>query len=191
MRLRFDGSRCIDYRYEKRKDGELTRDIGAIWRVLTPSFRKPWKNEPFSEVIHSKIPLSSRGLKMSNCKSGCRRVDHVTALLIMWQRCWSCDSTVDVMWQCCRSCDSAVIEVIQKTVLSLDWQWLCCNCVSWFPFVLAYKTGLFLHSKRHSGNPFQLTQWTNFPQTVGRCRPKNWSKSITFDRLNRFLPFSI
>ncbi len=128
----------------------------------------------------------------------------VTALLTwchstvdtMQQHCWLCDSavdhvtcTVDVMRQRCQSCDSAVIKVIQKTGSSLNWQWLCCNCVSWFPFVLAYKTGPFLHSKRLSGDLFQLTQWTNFPQAVGRCRPKNWSKSKTFDRLNRFFLF--
>jgi hypothetical protein len=141
-------------------------------------------------------------------------VDHVTALLIMWQHCWWlnnvefkkkenppkceisnawawCDSTVDVMWQCCQSCNSAIIKVIEKTVSSLNWQWLCCNCVSWFLFVLAYITGLFLHSQRHSGDPFQLTQWTNFPQTVGRCRPKNWSKSKTCDRLYWFFLFFI
>jgi hypothetical protein len=46
----------------------------------------------------------------------------VTALSIMWQRCRSCDSTVDhvtalsIMWQRCRSCDSAVDHV---TTLSM------------------------------------------------------------------------
>jgi hypothetical protein len=99
----------------------------------------------------------------------------VTALSFMWLiRHW-CDNTVDVMQEHCQSfchmIDSAVTwlaaqshaeqlccaidnKVVQRTVSSLNWQWLCWNCVSWFPFVLAYKTGPFVHPKRHSCDPF-------------------------------------
>jgi hypothetical protein len=55
--------------------GELRGDISAIRYVLTPSVRKPrsspTKNELFSQEMHLKIPLSSRGLKFSNSKPGC------------------------------------------------------------------------------------------------------------------------
>jgi hypothetical protein len=69
---------------------------------------------------------------VARCESA---VDHVTALSIMWQRCWSCDSAFNhatvalLMWQHCRHdatalswCDSAVDHV---TVLSIMWQ--CCQ----------------------------------------------------------------
>jgi hypothetical protein len=62
----------IDYRYEDEKKIGLLRGnkIGAIRCVLTPSFRKPIsfppKNEPFSQEMHLKIQLLSRGLKLSN-----------------------------------------------------------------------------------------------------------------------------
>ncbi len=64
------------YRYEDNKKVELICDIGAIWRVLIPSFRKPQssppENEPFSQEMHLKIPLLSRGFKLSNSKPRCR-----------------------------------------------------------------------------------------------------------------------
>ncbi len=67
----------IEYRCEDRKKvRELRADIGAISQVLTPSFRKPRssppKNEPFSQEMHLKIPLLSRGLKSSSSKPVCR-----------------------------------------------------------------------------------------------------------------------
>jgi hypothetical protein len=126
-------------------------------------------------------------------------VNHATALSIMRQSCWSCNSAVadvTVLLTWCDSavadvtvlstwCDSAVVDVtllstqcnstadcvtvlshdlelwcainnkvVQRTVLSLNWQWGCSNCVSWLPFVQAYKTGLFLHTKTHSNDPY-------------------------------------
>jgi hypothetical protein len=58
------------------KVGELRGDIGAIRKVLTPSFRiprsTPSKNEPFSQEMHLKIPLLTWCLKLSNSKPGCR-----------------------------------------------------------------------------------------------------------------------
>ncbi len=49
--------------------------FGAIRWVLTPSLGKPrlssLKNEPFSQKMYLKIPLSTRGLKVSNSKQGC------------------------------------------------------------------------------------------------------------------------
>ncbi len=62
--------RCVltDYRFEDRKTvGELRDEIRAI--------RKPThhpQNELFSQEIHLKIPLSSRGLILSISKPGCR-----------------------------------------------------------------------------------------------------------------------
>jgi hypothetical protein len=105
----------------------------------------------------------------------CWRCWRDAAALSIMQQCrhW-CDDTVNVMRQHCQSCchmiDSTVTwssakshaqqlccaidnKVIQRTVSSLNWQWLCCNCVSWFPFVLAYKTGLFVHPKKAFGWP--------------------------------------
>jgi hypothetical protein len=59
----------------ENKVGELRGDVVAIRSVLTPSVRgsdhHPPKNEPFSQEMHLKIPLLSRGLKMSNSKPGC------------------------------------------------------------------------------------------------------------------------
>jgi hypothetical protein len=61
---------------EKKKISELGGEFGAISYVLTPSFRiprsSPPKNEPFSEEMHLKTPLFSRGLILSNSKPGCR-----------------------------------------------------------------------------------------------------------------------
>jgi hypothetical protein len=58
------------------KVGMFRGNIGAIRQVLTSSFRKPRsspsKNELFSQEMHLKIPLLSRGLKLSNSKPGCR-----------------------------------------------------------------------------------------------------------------------
>ncbi len=66
----------IDYRYEDRKIGESRGDIGTIRWVLIPSFRKPrsspQRNKPFSQKTQLKIPLSSRDLKLSISKPGCR-----------------------------------------------------------------------------------------------------------------------
>ncbi len=61
----------IDYsRKEGKEVGELRGDIGAITSVLAPFFRKPRsshpKNEPFSQEMRLKIPLSSRGLNLPN-----------------------------------------------------------------------------------------------------------------------------
>jgi hypothetical protein len=61
--------------WRQKKVSELRGDIGAIRLVLTPSFRKPrsppLKNEPSSQEMHLKIPLSSWDLKLSNSKPGC------------------------------------------------------------------------------------------------------------------------
>jgi hypothetical protein len=61
----------IDISCEDSEDvGELEGNIGAIRQALTPSFRKPrlspTKEESFSQEMHLEIPLSSRGLKLSN-----------------------------------------------------------------------------------------------------------------------------
>ncbi len=66
-----------DYRREDKKIvSELRDDIGAVRKVLTPSFRKPdhrpEKNEPFNQEKHLKIPLLSKGLKLPNSKPDCR-----------------------------------------------------------------------------------------------------------------------
>jgi hypothetical protein len=59
----------IDYTCENRKEvGELRGDLGAIIKVLTllnPYHHKK-KTEPFSQEMHLKIPLLSRGLELSN-----------------------------------------------------------------------------------------------------------------------------
>jgi hypothetical protein len=60
--------RPIDYRCEDSKDiGELIDDVGAIRKVLTPSFRKTPTITPKNRTVqpgeHLKIQLSSRGLK--------------------------------------------------------------------------------------------------------------------------------
>ncbi len=68
----------IDYRCEDRKKvGEMRGDICTIidtsW--LSPSENPDHhlpKNEPFSQKVHLRIPLLSRGLKLSNSKPGCR-----------------------------------------------------------------------------------------------------------------------
>ncbi len=94
-----------------------------------------------------------------------------TVLSIMQQcRCW-CDSAVDMTRQHCQSCRRLIDstgrwltaqshaqqvcwaidnKVIQRTVSSLNWQWWCCNCVSWMPFVQTYKTGPFLHKRKNT-----------------------------------------
>jgi hypothetical protein len=66
-----------DYRCEdKKRVGESRGEISAVNYVLTPSCRKPKsstpKSEPFSQEMHLKIPLLSRGLISSNFKPGCR-----------------------------------------------------------------------------------------------------------------------
>ncbi len=56
-------------RPKSKKVGELRGDIGAIRKVLTPSFRKtrcsPTKNEPLGQEMHLRILHFSSGLKMS------------------------------------------------------------------------------------------------------------------------------
>ncbi len=69
--------RTIDYGCEySQKCQKLRGDIGVISYVLTFSYRKPRsstpKNKPFSQEMHLKIPLLSRGLKLSNSKTSCR-----------------------------------------------------------------------------------------------------------------------
>jgi hypothetical protein len=60
----------------EKKIGEFGGDIGAVWQVLTLSLRKPRsslpKNQPFSQEMHLKIPLSSQGSEFSNSNPGCR-----------------------------------------------------------------------------------------------------------------------
>jgi hypothetical protein len=65
---------AIDYGCEERKeDGDLKGNIGAIKQVLTLPFRKsPPKNKTFIQEMHLKIPLLGLGLKLSNSKPGCR-----------------------------------------------------------------------------------------------------------------------
>ncbi len=93
-------------------------------------------------------------------------VNHETVSSLMWQHC-QCHATAlsimlshdwrTVMWSSAQShaqrlCCAIDSKVIQRTVSSPNWQWLCCNCVSWFPFVLAYKTGTFVHTRFSSLN---------------------------------------
>jgi hypothetical protein len=50
--------------------------IGAIRKALTSSLKNTGyitsKNKPVSLMMHLKIPLAIRGLKLSNSKPGCR-----------------------------------------------------------------------------------------------------------------------
>jgi hypothetical protein len=67
----------MDYRFEKRiKVGVLRGDINATRLALTPPFRKHGsstkKKKPIILEMHLNTPLSSRGLKLSNSKPGCR-----------------------------------------------------------------------------------------------------------------------
>jgi hypothetical protein len=87
-------------------------------------------------------------------------VDHAPVLSIMCQHCQSCDSTVNrvpvppLMWLHCwhdatapsimlshaqQLCCAIDNKVIQRTGSLPNWQWWCCNCVSWLPFICAYK----------------------------------------------------
>ncbi len=76
FRAALDHCRCDD----RQEVGELGAEIGAISEVLTLSFTKPLSSppetEPFSQKMHLKIPLSSRGLKLSNSKPGCEVSAH-------------------------------------------------------------------------------------------------------------------
>jgi hypothetical protein len=73
----------IDYRCEDQK--KVQANLGVIEKVLTSSFIKPRssppKNEPFSQDMHLKIPILSRGLKLSNSKPGCK----VSVLHFFWE----------------------------------------------------------------------------------------------------------
>jgi hypothetical protein len=66
--------RFIDYRHEDKKKLMSLLPLNRSWFFCF--FRKPrsspQKNELFSQEMHLKIPLLSRGLKLSNSKPGCR-----------------------------------------------------------------------------------------------------------------------
>jgi hypothetical protein len=68
----------IDYRWEGRKKDDQSRgEIGTVIdRPRLPlsgnSDHRPKENKPFSQEMHLKILLLSRGLKLSNSKPGSR-----------------------------------------------------------------------------------------------------------------------
>jgi hypothetical protein len=119
----------------------------------------------------------------------------VGAVNVMQQHCWSCNSAVVDVKTLSMSCDSTVHhaitwltalsrdrqhshvhnsyveinnKVVERTVLSLNWQWLCCNCVSWF--ALAYSAFSINEDTRQrsirqrSGCFFTLLSGKNIPQ---------------------------